>query len=288
MEAQGPLAPLEQPLLSVFVMAQQDHRRATEKTPSDVYEPIVREGEEKLDRSTLDLALSGLIAGLDISFGALAMAVVTGRLHAWLHLSPKAALFFGAFFYPVGFLFVILGRSELFTENTLTPVAGLVRGEGNLLDLGRYWAVVFATNIAGAIIFSLIASHVDVVFTPYQPVYRAMGTELVSHPFLQVLLGGVLAGWLVAIIAWLLQATDGDAAHFLAIYIPAYLIVGLGLFHCIIGTTEVLMGMFGGAPITWADWLLKFLLPTTLGNIIGGVTFVTGLKGFQAASNQSG
>lgn len=257
---------------------------ATDKSPSEVLEPIVREGEQKLRRSTVDLALSGLVAGLDISFGALAMGVIAGRLHAGFHLGLHGALFLATFFYPLGFIFVILGRSELFTENTLTPVAGLLAGEGTLPSLLRYWLLIFATNIAGAVLFSLIVSRVDVVFDPYRAVYRAMGTQLIALPVLQILLGGILAGWLVALIAWLVEATPGGVSHILVIYIPAYLIAGLGLFHCIIGTTEVLLGMFAGAPVTWLDWLGHFLLPTTVGNIIGGVTFVTGLKGLQAWS----
>jgi formate/nitrite transporter FocA (FNT family) len=72
--------------------------------------------------------------------------------------------------------------------------------------------------------------------------------------------------------------------HVIIIYVTAYLIGGLGLFHCIIGSTEVLLGMFAGAPITWGSWLGSFLLPTTIGNIVGGVIFVTGLKGLQAKS----
>lgn len=260
--------------------------QAKERDAADIYEPIVHEGEEKLGRSTRDLALSGLIAGLDISFGALAMAVVAGRLHESFPLSVKAALFFGTFFYPLGFIFVILGRSELFTENTLTPVAGLIRGEGTLTALVRYWALIFATNIAGAVLFSLLVAHVDVVFTPYLATYREMGMGLMGHPFLQVALAGLLAGWLVALIAWLVQATEGSIVHIIIIYVVAYLIIGLGLFHCVIGTAEVLLGMFAGAPITWGSWLLNFLLPTTLGNIVGGVVFVAGLKGFQAANRK--
>jgi formate/nitrite transporter FocA (FNT family) len=257
-------------------------REATEKSPGDVYRPIMEKGEVKLQRPTLDLVFSGLVAGLDISFGALAMAIVAGRLHQSFGLHLKAALLLGAFFYPLGFLVVILGRSELFTENTLTPVAGLLRAEGTVLGLARYWSIVYCTNIVGVVLFSLLVSHIDVAFTPYLGSYRAIGTPLVAQPFLQSMLAGVLAGWLVALIAWLVEATHGDLAHILVIYVTAYLIAGLGLFHCIIGSAEVLLAMFAGAPITWDDWLLRFLAPVTLGNIIGGAVFVTVLKGVQA------
>lgn len=260
--------------------------QAKEKTPSDVFDPIVEKGEAKLQRGNWDLALSGLIAGLDISLGALAMAVLAGKLHTIFRLPLKEALFIGAFLYPVGFVVVILGRSELFTENTLAPVAGLLHGEGSFVNLARYWLLIYATNIMGAILFSLLIAHVAVVFSPYRAAYRAIGSALVQNPFHEVLLAGIIAGWLVALIAWLVEAVEGNLTHLLIIYVLAYLIVGLSLAHCVIGSTEVLLAMFAGAPITWGAWLGSFLLPTTIGNIIGGVTFVTALKGFQAASGQ--
>jgi formate/nitrite transporter FocA (FNT family) len=98
------------------------------------------------------------------------------------------------------------------------------------------------------------------------------------------LLAGILGGWLVALIAWLIQSTKGSAVHFILIYVISYLLIALTLYHSIIGSIEVLLGMFAGAPITWATWLGSFLLPAVAGNIIGGVVFVAGLKGFQAAA----
>ena len=114
----------------------------------DVFEPLVEEGEAELQRPLLDLTISGLIGGLDIGFGPLAMGVVTGRLHAAFHLTIEAALFWGNFLYPLGFVIVIMGKAELFTENTLTPVAGLLSGVGSLDKLLRRWAIILATNIA--------------------------------------------------------------------------------------------------------------------------------------------
>lgn len=86
--------------------------------------------------------------------------------------------------------------------------------------------------------------------------------------------------------AWLVEATKGHATHFLLIYLITYLLVALGLYHSIIGSIEVLMAMFAGAPITWTLWFTAFLAPAVLGNTIGGVIFVTGLKGIQARSRQ--
>ncbi len=249
-----------------------------------IFEPMVERGEVELQRPIVDLAVSGLIGGLDIGFGPLAMAVVAGRLHESFHMSLATAIFLGSFLYPLGFIVVILGKSELFTENTLTPVAGLLAGEGTIGKLAKRWTVVLTANIVGAIIFCALAAHSTIVFDPYKAVYREMGLPLVSHPFLQAMLAGVFGGWLIALTAWLIETVEGGAARLLIIYIVTYLVVGLQLYHCIIGSIEVLLAMFAGASITWMSWLTAFLAPAVIGNVIGGVTFVTGLRGVQARS----
>lgn len=249
----------------------------------EVFDPLAEEGEDILRRSVFDLSISGLIAGLDIGFGPLAMSVFAGRLHALFHVTVEQALFYGAFLYPLGFVFVIMGKSELFTEDTLAPVAGMLHDVRNVGMLIRSWIPIAGSNIAGAIIFSLFISQIGPVWSEYQPIYRAMGTPLVSQSFLQALLAAILAGWLVALIGWLIESTKGSIVHFFIIYVIAYLLVALTLFHSIIGSIEVLVAMFAGAPITWGDWLTRFLVPALIGNAIGGAVFVTGLKGFQAA-----
>lgn len=257
------------------------------ETVSEVYDPLVAKGEGQLQRSTLDLSLSGLIAGLDIGFGALAMALVAGRVHMLFGLSIQQALFIGGFLYPLGFVFVIMGKSELFTENTLAPVAGILTGSGTYRGLARSWGLILGTNVIGTVLFSWLVSHTDPLFTPYKPIYAAMGKALVAHSFLEAVLLGVFGGWLVALIAWLIESTKGSIVHFVIIYAVAYLLVGLTLYHSIIGSVEVLLGMFAGAPITWATWLTRFLIPVVLGNALGGVFFVAGLKGFQSALSKS-
>jgi formate/nitrite transporter FocA (FNT family) len=248
----------------------------------EVYDPLAQKGEGQVTRSSFDLALSGLIAGLDIGFGPLAMAVVAGRLHELFHLSVEQAILFGSFLYPLGFVIVIMGKSELFTENTLAPVAGMMTRSGTLRGLARSWALILSFNVAGTIIFSLLVSQIDLLFTPYKSIYQAMGLALVEQPFFQAMLAGVLGGWLVALIGWMIESTKGSAVHFILIYVIAYLLVALTLYHSIIGSIEVLLGMFAGADITWWSWFSAFLAPAVLGNIIGGVFFVAGLKGFQA------
>src|SRR5918912_171732 len=220
---------------------------AQEPTAPEIFEPLVKAGEVELQRGPKDLVLSGFIAGLYIGFGPLAMAVVAGRLHAAFYPPLAPALFWGSFLYPLGFVVVVMGQSELFTENTLTPVAGLLAGEGSVGKLAKRWAIVLACNTAGTVVFSLFAAHTAIVFAPYGPIYRVMGMPLVSHSFLQAVLAAVFGGWLVALMAWLIEATRGSLTHLIIIYMLTYLLVGLDLYHCVIGSIDVLLAMFAGA-----------------------------------------
>src|SRR5581483_11878080 len=111
--------------------------------PHVVFETIRQEGERELDRSTAALLWSGLAAGLSMGFSLIS----TGVLH---HALPDASwrLLLESFGYTVGFLIVILGRQQLFTENTLTPVLPILAAPSvkALRSLGRLWGVVFAAN----------------------------------------------------------------------------------------------------------------------------------------------
>ena len=87
---------------------------ADSKSASEILEVVVKDGREELDRASLGLAFSGVAAGLNISFSAVALGIVCALIGG---VGLAAYLV-----YPLGFLIVILGRAQLFTENTVTPV----------------------------------------------------------------------------------------------------------------------------------------------------------------------
>ena len=125
------------------------------KTAGEILESVVEDGHEELTRASTGLALSGFTAGLNISFGALALAVV-GAATGGTGLVT-------ALVYPIGFLIVILGRSQLFTENTITPVTVVLTRFDNLPNMLRLWVVVFIFNVLGAIAFSAALVYGDML-----------------------------------------------------------------------------------------------------------------------------
>jgi formate/nitrite transporter FocA (FNT family) len=250
-------------------------------TAAETAEAVSREGGHELRRHTLDLALSGLIAGLDIGFGPLAMAFVAGHLDG--HVDLEIAFLVGALLYPIGFTFVVLGRSELFTEQTLTPVVALFAGKGSLRDLVRYWAVVFLANQVGVALFALGLANGGPIVADYLPIYDDTAHKLLAPDFRYVVLSAVAAGWVIALLGWLVEVVDSSIARIVCIWVASIFIVLGPLHHSVVGSGEVLVAVFHGQA-TAADWLVRFLLPATLGNIIGGVVFVSGLKWAQTRS----
>src|SRR5215217_2486774 len=125
------------------------------KTAGEILESVVEDGQEELSRASAGLALSGVAAGLNISFGAVALGVVGAAM--------GGAGLVTALVYPIGFLIVILGRSQLFTENTITPLTVVLTRFNTLPNMLRLWVVIFVFNILGTIAFAAALVYGDVL-----------------------------------------------------------------------------------------------------------------------------
>jgi formate/nitrite transporter FocA (FNT family) len=236
------------------------------KSPAEILEVVVEDGREELRRGSTGLAFSGLAAGLNISFSAVALAVI-GSLTGGVGLAAIAA-------YPVGFLIVVLGRAELFTENTVTPVAVVLTDRSKLLNMLRLWAVIFVFNILGVIAFAFVLTYGGILSPAASDLLLGEAAKKMEHGFWSLTLNAVIGGWLVALIAWLVAASQDTVSQIFFTWLLVLLIPAAGLAHCIAGSAEVLVGVFSGEA-SWAEYLVRFLLPATLGNAIGGVVLVT-------------
>jgi formate/nitrite transporter FocA (FNT family) len=242
-------------------------------SPHDIHKVIRLEGEGQLTRHSGAVAWSGLAAGLSMGFSFLTMALLQGRL-------PEEApwrLLVSGFGYTLGFLIVILGRQQLFTESTLTPVLPVLTdfSVGKLGQLFRFWGVVLLTNLIGTWLFAWGIAH-EQLFSP--AVWHALQTisaEAVEQSFWTVLFTAVLAGWLIALMVWLLPSAG--PAKMLIIVTLTY-VVAIGQFsHSIAGSVEAAFAAIAGQHGV-GDYFVAFLIPTVLGNTIGGVALVAMLN----------
>ncbi|MFL5380916.1 MAG: formate/nitrite transporter family protein [Longimicrobiaceae bacterium] len=242
------------------------------------HEVIRREGEEELKRSTAALAWSGLAAGLAMGFSMVAEGLLKAHLPeaAWTPLVAKLG-------YSFGFLIVILGSQQLFTENTLTAIVPLMANPKREMfaNVARLWAVVLAMNLLGALLFALVVANTR-LFTPeVQDAFVEIGRKAVENGFWLTVLKGVFAGWLIALLVWMLPAAE--TSHVTVIILMTWL-VGVGEFsHIIAGAGEVFhLAASGG--LGWGETVTRFIAPTLLGNVIGGVTLTSAVNHAQVTA----
>jgi formate/nitrite transporter FocA (FNT family) len=246
------------------------------------YEVIRQAGCDELERSSSALAWSGLAAGLAMGFSFFTEALIGSYLPdaKWTPLVSK-------FGYTIGFLIVILGSQQLFTETTLTAVIPLLAEKSRriLRNTARLWAVVLAANLVGAFIFAAVL-NIDSLYSPdLLKGFEHVALHAFKHDALQTFALGIFAGWLIAVMVWMLPAAgEMDAV---IIIIIAYLVGLAGFPHIIAGAIDVFYaGLHGYAP--WHQVVFGFIVPTLLGNSIGGVLLVSGLAHAQVTSGGDG
>lgn len=250
-----------------------------------LYEEI-KEGVRVFRRPTFGLFLSAFSAGLDLGFSLFLMAVMHSALRG--ETSSVMARLFMANAYAVGFIFVVLGRSELFTEHTTLAVLPVLHRRASVPALARIWLVIYVANLLGGAAFAGIAVLTGPALGIIEPTtFGDIAQSVVSHPGSAILLSGLLAGWLMGLLSWLVTASRDTISQIVVVWLIATTIGFAQLHHCIIGSVEVLAGAFSGQGATLAD-LGHFLLWTTLGNALGGTFFVALLKYSHATQDEPG
>lgn len=226
-------------------------------------------------RPTLGLFLSSLSAGLDLGFSLLLMAVVS-TLFADASTPWQPLLV--ANMYALGFILVILGRSELFTEHTALAILPVLDRRSNLVELARVWTVVYSGNVIGAASLGWLIGWFAPEFGIADPAALiGIAQKAVDHPWWAIFISGVLAGWLMGELAWLIGAARDTISQIICVWLVTAAIGLAGLHHAIVGAAEVVAGIVVGSAIDWDDFGL-FQLWATLGNAVGGVVFVAIIK----------
>lgn len=237
-----------------------------------IYNSIFQEAESELERPSSVLFWSGLAAGLSMGFSMIA----EGLLMTYLPDAEWATLV-SNFGYSLGFLIVILGKQQLFTENTLTPILPLLRRRNlvTLYNVLRLWGVVLLANLLGALLIALVAAHTTAFDEHVLKAFIKIGHKAMEPDFSAVLVRGIFAGWLIALMVWLLPYAQ--TARVWVIILITY-IVGVGHFsHVIAGAVETFT-LAATGQASWWYVILNYILPSLIGNVTGGVVLVAALN----------
>ena len=243
--------------------AKEIEERSAPITPV-IYEVVRRFGEEEMSRPAVSLWWSGVAAGLSISFSLLAESVLRLRVPegAWQPLLVSLG-------FPVGFLMVVLGRQQLFTENTITMVLPVIAEPSsvNFRRLARVWSIVLAANLFGTLLAALFCTFTPAVSDDVRASMLDLSRHALDKDWVEMVFRGITAGFLMAAMVWLMPGAD--TMHFHVVFVMTYLIGIADAVHIVTGSVQAFMLLASGEGHAGA-LLFGFGLPVLAGNIIGG------------------
>lgn len=270
-EAPPKAAPKAEPVPSV----------GTRFSAEEIHENVLEAADEELERPLFELWYSGLASGLTIAFSFLSVAVLQARMGEVNHAIASAIA------YPIGFIYVVLARHQLFTENTLEPVVPVLerRDLNSLMKMLRLWGIVLFGNLIGAAIVGLVIARTQVLEPSVDSTLMSLARKATDGGALIVFYKAIWAGWLIALMAWMLASTHETIAQIALIWLTTAPIGAFGFRHSIAGAVEAFYRVWNG------DWgfgsmLASYELPALLGNIVGGVVLVALVNHGQVGSKQ--
>lgn len=255
--------------------AESQQKDLARPSAEDIYKQVALNARAELKRSTVALAISGFAGGIFMGLSGLGMALVLGSFG-----SSALTHFVASMFYPLGFIVVILGRAQLFTENTLYPVALVLSEKRELWNTLRLWCTVLPANVCGALAFSALASRTSALPPGAQHALVQLGLTAAHVSPHAIFWSAVTAGWIIATAAWLVSGSHSITGSVMILWMLTF-VVGLGGFaHCIATSGEIFSAVLTGqlAASSYFHWLWL----AVAGNVCGGVVMVTLLEYGQA------
>ncbi|HEX3866696.1 MAG TPA: formate/nitrite transporter family protein [Gemmatimonadaceae bacterium] len=242
----------------------------TRLSAAEIHDNVLGPAEKEMKRPASALLWSSLASGLTIGFSFIAGG------YAQTLVGPQYGGFVAGCAYPLGFLFIVFARSELFTENTLEPIIPLLhrRDLDTLLETLRLWSLLIIGNLVGAMLFAWVVNRAPILAdAEIQDKLRAIAQSSTSDGFSLTLLRAVMAGWLIALMTWLLASTQDSTAQIILIWLTTAPISWFGFRHSIFGSVEAFYRVVDGSARLWAV-AGSFILPAIIGNAIGGIVLV--------------
>ncbi len=230
----------------------------------ELHRTVRETGEEELKRPAAALFWSGLVAGLAITTSLIAEAAIHRALpqESWSELVVALG-------YPIGFLIVILGRMQLFTESTVTAMLPLVTRPSRwaLTRTLRLWGIVLAANLVGTAVAAALIDAGLLGNTELRHAALTISARILELGAWDTFLNAIPAGFLIAIIAWTLPNAREQA--FWVILAITYIVAIAGFSHSVVGSDEAFLLLFAGQT-TLVQTLFALILPAVLGNLVGG------------------
>ena len=240
--------------------------------PEEIYQRTREEGRRRLSRPLLELSATALVAGFDVAFGIVALGTASALTEK--RFGTDVGHLVGSLAFGIGFVFIVVGRSELFTENFLVPIAGLERTRASWLKLTELWLVSPLFNLLGGFaLIAIVTTHgvlPDGTGTPLED----LATGLDENGLPAAFLSAVAAGALITLMTWLVEGSESMGIRIVCAWIVGAVLTLAALNHVVVATLELFFGIRYGAGIGWGD-LFENVGVAAVGNLVGGLVFVT-------------
>ncbi len=255
---------------------------AEAREPQQLYEHTREEGQRRLNRSFLELAATSFVAGVDVVFGVIALGITHHLVGA--RGGPELGDLAGALAFGIGFVFIVAGRSELFTENFLVPITGLDRTDRrSWFKLAELWTVSPILNLVGAFILVLVVTSHGVLPEGTGDALNGVVEKIEENSVVTAFMSAVAGGALITLMTWIVEGVQHLVVNVICAWIVGSMLA-LGHFnHVIVVTIEYFFGLRYGANVGWEDALSNFGV-AAVGNVVGGLLFVTLTRIGQATS----
>lgn len=252
----------------------------TPEQPKEPYEIMVEQIESGLKehrRSNIGLFISSLSAGLEVGFSILVIGIIYTFFKT--EVSPGKLYLMMALVYPIGYIFVIIGRSELFTEHTVLATIPVLNGKASFKSLLNLWVIIYVGNLFGGYLFGTIVLQFNggthLISLDF---FHFVSQKMVAYSSTNIVVSSIMAGWLMGTLSWLLSSAQDTLSRVAMIFFVTFIISIAGLHHCIVGSIEIFMAYFANANNISGLEFFKFQALSTVGNIIGGVVLVALVK----------
>ena len=247
------------------------------REPREIWQDSLEDGQRRLARPAAVLAATGLLGGFHLTLGLLVIVVTTGALTEVIP-APTAHVL-GSLTFGIGFVFLTVGRSELFTENFLIPVAAALKGHCTKRSVARLWVITFPEHRRVAL-FVVLGSIPGVL----EQAAGELADSLAERGLLAAAASAVIAGAAITVFTWLAEAAESDLTRAFIALLVGFVLLAPSMNHSVIGFGEILFGLVSDT--TSADWidLLRNTAIAIAGNVAGGVILVAFVRSVQAGA----
>ena len=244
--------------------------------PHAIWSSGIEEGKRRLDRGSAALVATGLVGGFDLLVGILILCVGTAAMAAVM--PADTAHFVASLFFGIAFVHIVLGRSELFTENFLIPVSAVLERRKGALSLGRLWLLTLIGNLVALAILGWVFSKAGVVPPETRTEAGKLANTIVDRDVGPALLSAIIAGIVMTTFTWMAAAAETDVARVIVALLIGFVLVAPSLNHAVVGFGEMAFGMWSDETHATMGQLGYHTAIAIGGNLIGGLLFVAAAR----------